>query len=68
MLDGAEGVVERNGIDGVLPDQLLAAATGLLEEPLELASRLLEVVLPLRDDLLLRRIHRVLALALTPLV
>ena len=48
--------------------RLRARCSRLLKEPLELASRLLEVLVPLRDDLLLRRVHRVLSLTLKPLV
>jgi hypothetical protein len=58
VLDGAEGIVERNGIDGVLRDELFAPTAGLLNEPLELGARLLEELVPLREDLLLSRVHR----------
>ena len=68
MLDRAERVVEGNGVDGVLGNELLAAPSRLLEQPLELTSGLLEVLVPLRDDLLLRRIHVFSLPPLTPLV
>ena len=57
LLHGDDRVVQRNRVGGILGNELLAARARLLQQALELTAGLLEMLVPLRDDLLLGRIH-----------